>query len=182
MKILKEDKSMKKVGLAIMRTQPLSKGHTRIISRMIEDCETVILGLGSADKHGTEDNPYTIEDRMEMATNVYGKRIKIVPLKDLGLTSVTNQWVEYCVSKITNLGMPEPTDYYTGSMADSVYYRGYFPEKNLHIIERTESLIPPATDLRTFLSLRNDGWKVWVPEVNWEIVESRYPEHLRVKG
>ena len=194
----------KRVGLAVMRTQPLHEGHVRIVSKMISNFETVIIGLGSADKSRVPANPFTIEERIQMWDNVFQNRVRLVPLTDLGATKDTNEWVDYVLKKIKGLGLPDPTDYFTGSEADAVWYRGrffnhtvgspcedhpadflqnYMPNgtlRLLHLIERNGSFIPSATELRTFLQTRTDGWKKYVPAVNHELVETHYPEEFKV--
>lgn len=193
------------VGLAIMRIQPMHNGHCRIIDRMIRNNDTVILGIGSTQVQREQWNPWTFEERKKMVHNVYGDRVKIIQLKDLGTTAKTNDWIDYAMDKIKKVGLPEPTDYYTGSTADSRFYCGRFlleektlhdvdvynvedylsnngVARRLHIVERASRDIPPATDLRTFLELRSDEWKQWVPRVNWEVVEKNFPEEFKIKG
>jgi hypothetical protein len=194
----------KRTALAIMRTQPLHRGHTRIVERMITNYSTVIIGLGSADKSRTPSNPFTIDERIEMWDNVFGTRVKLVPLKDLGATRDTNEWCDYVLKKIKGLGLPDPTDYFTGSPADAIWYRGrffnaqcgspadddkdefikrYIPNgvfRMLHIEERTQNYIPSATELRNYLVTRSDGWKEWVPAVNHSLIEASFPEDFRV--
>lgn len=189
---------MGNVGLAVMRLQPLHTGHLRIINRMTANCETVIIGIGSADKSFTAHNPYTIEDRMTMLRNVYGTRIKIVPLKDLGLTEVTREWADFVINKIKKVDMPAPTEYWTGSEADAAFYKElFYTDKMLNdgyridectnylgplrVVNRGGNPVPPATELRTFLQLHDDTWKQWVPAVNWNIVENGYPDEYRMK-
>lgn len=196
---------VKRTALAIMRTQPLHEGHVRIVRKMTSDYETVIVGLGSADKSRVPANPFTIDERIQMWDNVFANRVRLVPLKDLGATSHTSEWCDYVLKKIKGLGLPAPTDYFTGSMADAVWYRNrffnaavgspthdcdptefianYMPDgvfRQLHVVERNGSYIPSATELRTFLQTRTDGWKPFVPAVNHELVESCYPEEFKV--
>lgn len=205
----------KRVGLANMRTQPLHNGHLGILNTMIASCETAILGLGSAQKAPDEHDPWVIENRMQQARNVYGDRIKIVPLNDLGTTAGTNDWIDYVIDRTVKLGLPEPTDYYTGSEADAIWYRerfyrkyfspvpesvtlpeswdksvpeeydGYYTDggvlRHLHIRARDMTQVPSATEIRTFMSLRTDGWKRFVPHVNHELIEATYPEEFRVR-
>lgn len=194
----------KRTALAVMRTQPLHEGHVRIAQKMISNFETVIIGLGSADKSRVPANPFTIEERIQMWDNVFGNRVKLVPLSDLGATAHTSEWCDYVLKKVKGLGLPDPTDYFTGSMADAVWYRNrffnaavgspaddhpadfltdYMPNgvfRMLHVIERNGSYIPAATELRTFLQTRTDGWKPFVPAVNHELVERCYPEEFKV--
>jgi hypothetical protein len=42
-------------------------------------------------------------------------------------------------------------------------------------------MVPAATELRSFLETRNDGWKKWVPAVNHNLIESTYPEEFKVR-
>ena len=211
-----------RTALAVMRIQPLHKGHTRIINEMIESCDTCILGIGSTNV-SDKWNPYLFEDRKQMVQNVYGDRLKIVQLADIGTQEGTNDWVDYVLEKIKKLGMPDPTDYFTGSEADAKWYSNKFSKEHglvdfprpmhdykykdydeayadaeaqnsfyfrtdslnqvkrcLHIVDRDQNDVPAATDLRTFLELGADDWKQWVPKVNHEIVETKYPDHFKI--
>jgi hypothetical protein len=116
---------------------------------------------------------------MDMLRNVYGNRIKIVPFKDLGLTEVTNAWCDYVLDKLHKLGMPTPNYYYTGSIADSIWYKDHF-KNNVVIVDRNQNNVPSASELRTFLQLRDNGWRGWIPRVNWTIVDEQFPNDLRV--
>jgi nicotinamide mononucleotide adenylyltransferase len=197
------------VALACMRLQPLHDGHTNIINKMIADYQTVIIGLGSAGKKPDKHDPWSIEYRSDMLRNVYGNRIKIVPLNDLGTCQHSNDWVDYVLDKIDKIGLPQPLDYLTGSEADAVWYKDRFynsklskwkegartsekdnPNSNfylegrlrkLYIIDRNENPVPSATEIRMFLETRTDGWKKWTPAVNHKIIESTYPDAFRVK-
>lgn len=176
-----------KVGLSVMRLSPLHGGHCSVINTMIQECETAIVCIGSSQEKRTNHNPYTVEERMEMLRNVYGDRIKIIPLKDIGAAN-PQQWVDYIFDKITKLGMAEPTDYYTGSVQDSIWYENHFYHKNphggdgrlLHILGRDKNVYPPATEIRGYLELRDNGWKQWIPRVNHIIVGDNYPEELKI--
>jgi bifunctional NMN adenylyltransferase/nudix hydrolase len=176
---------MDRVGLAVGRFQPLHFGHCRIIDHMIRSCKVCILAIGSSQKSREKHDPWTFEERKAMVKNVYGDRLKIIQLTDLGTTLGTSDWVDYVLGKIEKVGLPTPTDYWTGSIADSMWYRTRFGDglsRALHIVDRDLASIPAATDLRTFLELNSDDWKQWVPEVNWEIVEENFPREFRIGG
>ena len=190
----------KRCALAVMRTQPLHLGHTSIINHMVERCETVIIGLGSAQKKREKHDPWTIEERITMLRNVYADRIKIVPLNDLGLEYGAKAWCDYVLEKMLKLGLPDPTDYFTGSQADGSWYKSSFhhdgtPElgvklaqadgkpfikRKLHILDRDKNIYPPATEIRMFLELREELWRPWVPAVNHDFIMSTYPEEFKV--
>lgn len=169
---------MSKVGLAVCRLQPLHKGHCLIINQMIQDCETVILGLGSTNKKPDRWDPFTPDVRMQMVRNVYGDRIKIVPLVDIDAKN-KSEWVEYVLAKLAKLGMREPTDYYTGSVSDSYWYTEHFTyTKTIQMVDRGKNDIPAASELRTLIELGSRDWRNWVPKVNWRLIEENYPEDL----
>lgn len=198
---------MQHVGLAVMRAQPFG-GHGNLVNEMIWNNEVVIIGLGSAGESRSRENPYTIEERQQMIRNVYGNRVKIVPLQDIGSEQYSNDWVDYVLDKIEKVGLPSPTRYYTGSQADATYYQDRFyheslsywktgirdplinPNSNfyvddilreLYIIDRYQTNVPSATEIRTMIETRSNLWKKWVPEVNHTLVENCYPEHFRVR-
>ena len=196
---------MKKIGLMVGRFQPLHKGHTKIINKMIEECHTVIIGLGSSQMKREKHDPWTVEERMTMIKNVYGERVKIVPLQDLGTDASTDDWVDYVMAKIEKLGLPSPTDYYTGSDADAVWYKTQFwsgfvtvlmaetsrfiqeqyeiapgEYRLLHILDRRDNPVPSGTEVRMFLETRDGGWTNWVPAVNQDMVRETHPDKFKV--
>lgn len=174
---------MNRVGLAIMRIQPLHRGHCMIINQMLQECETVILGLGSTNKKPDRWDPFTPDVRMQMVRNVYADRVKIVPLVDINAAS-KQDWVDYVITKLSKLGMKTPTDYFTGSISDAAWYDQHFsydalPGKmKLHLLDRGANDVPSASELRTLIELNSDEWRKWVPAVNWKLVEENYPEDL----
>lgn len=182
-----------RTALAVMRTQPLHKGHCWIIAEMLQEAETVIVGLGSADKSATRSNPFTIEQRIKMINNVFGKRVKCIPFNDLGATPGKDDWVDYVLGKIKQLNLPDPTDYYTGSKADAIWYANRFynasvskrwgaehADRLLHIMDRDSNTFPPATEIRSFIELGSNDWKQYVPSVNHEFILENYPAEFLV--
>lgn len=190
------------VGLAVMRTQPLHKGHTRIIDNMIQDNDVAIIGMGSCNVSRTQHDPFTPEERKEMIRNVYGDRVKIIMLSDLGITPGKDDWVNYVLSKISKLGLPAPSDYYSGSHGDAVWYKNRFTDyqgdenpgwqyefvrndgsigfRKLHILDRAMNDVPAATDIRTLISLGDTSWKKWVPRANHALIENSFPEEFKI--
>lgn len=188
---------VERTAIAVMRIQPLHKGHTFIINKMCEDFKNVIVCVGSTNV-SDKWNPWSFEVRKEMLKNIYGDRIKIVQLADIGTQEGSTDWVDYVIDKVHKLGLPDPTDYFTGSEADARWYSkrfsltggmgdfaipGQLPSaiqmsRVLHIVDRSQNNVPPATDLRTFLELADNGWKPWIPEVNHDLVLDNYPKEF----
>lgn len=57
----------------IGRMQPPHLGHINIIDRALEHSEKVIVILGSANEPPNLYNPFSVDERIEMLTNVFGK-------------------------------------------------------------------------------------------------------------
>lgn len=56
----------KKCGVILTRSQPLHQGHIDVIKKALQENDRVLVVLGSADKEGTERNPFSIEERRNM--------------------------------------------------------------------------------------------------------------------
>lgn len=53
-----------KVGFVLGRFQPFHRGHRYLIEKALERCESVIIGVGSANVRD-EKNPFSFEERKE---------------------------------------------------------------------------------------------------------------------
>ena len=188
------------VGFGIFRGVPVHNGHGDTANNMIFNHKEVIIGIGSANSKDLRRVPYSIEVRQQMWRNMFGNRIKFVPLADLGLVDYADEWYEYVLNKIAKLGLPLPTDYYSGSEVDAKWYTNYHAghdpictdagtykiyhnrgtNRRLHIIDRSKRVVISGSDLRTSIELRDDSWKQWVPRVNHDLVENEYPPQLRI--
>lgn len=85
-----------KLGLILGRFQGVHKGHESIINQALELCENVLIFVGSSDKSGTKDNPFSYDLRYELLNKIYGEKIKIYPLPDLGVGNVP-KWGDYVI-------------------------------------------------------------------------------------
>jgi cytidyltransferase-like protein len=54
-----------KVALFIGRFQPFHKGHLYSLEKCLEIAESVIVGVGSSQDSGTENNPWSYDVRKE---------------------------------------------------------------------------------------------------------------------
>ena len=96
-----------KKGLILGRFQTFHKGHEYIIDKAIELWEEVLILIGSSDKSNTVDNPFDYETRKYMLEIVYGDKIKIAPLPDLGVGNVP-AWGDYVLENATKInGFPD---------------------------------------------------------------------------
>ncbi len=189
-----------RIGLAVMRMQVPHRGHMNLISRMKQDCDTVIIAFGSTQLSRVVRHPFTFEQRVEMVRAVFGDGFKPLPLVDIDSQYSTDDWCDYVLDKVRKLNLPEPTDFYTGSPQDAKWYVNRFAQledpmdemamtrsyhsdvtgKRLHIIDRALSTLPPAEELRSLIERRDTEWYRYVPERIIDFIERNYPPELRV--
>ena len=91
------------VGLFVGRFQPFHRGHESVVRKMLEDCERVIIAIGSAQESGTNVNPFRYEYRRLMIQKVfpnYFDRIIILGITDRIHPSDDESWGEYLLNNI----------------------------------------------------------------------------------
>ena len=90
-----------KTGIFIGRFQPFHKGHAGVVRRALEECDAVIIGVGSSQHKGTSKNPYSFEERKHiiektLQDEVILDRYQIVAIPDINNDAL---WVDH-VEKI----------------------------------------------------------------------------------
>ena len=187
-----------RVGLVVARMQPPHRGHMNLINLARSDCDVAIVAFGSTQHSRVVRHPFTFEQRVEMVKAVFGNTIKPLPLVDIDSNVNTDDWVDYVLDKVRKLNLPEPTDFYTGSVQDAKWYTSRFAQlsdpvvevgftrsyqgesgKRLHIMDRSLFNLPPAEEIRSLIERRDPEWKNYVPARLAQYVEWNYPPDLR---
>lgn len=96
--------SNRKLGFVIGRFQPFHNGHKHLIETAYNNCDELVVFIGSAQESRTEKNPFTFQERWRMLhdeLNVNGNRkILFVPLNDYN----TNQeWIKAIEDEIIQI-------------------------------------------------------------------------------
>lgn len=63
-----------KYGLFLARLQPLHIGHLYVIEKALEECDALIILVGSSNKNGTLRNPYDVKLRLRMLNDALKTR------------------------------------------------------------------------------------------------------------
>jgi nicotinamide-nucleotide adenylyltransferase len=177
-------------GLAVMRMQPMHNGHYELISKMMKEMDTVIIGLGSIQETHTTSNPYTPKQRREMVEKVFGatgkhSKIKIVELKDLCAVSKI-AWAMHVFGKIDGMNLPKPTHYYAGSKHDASWFDSVNDEfgvdtLRINIVDRLhDTICMSATEIRKAIMDESDDWKEYTPPVVVNYIEGNFPHQLKL--
>ncbi len=89
-------------GLIVGRYQPFHLGHLAAVKEALEQCDRLIIAIGSAQYSHTRDNPFTAGERYEMvysalrAEGIYD-RVNIVPVIDVNRYAI---WVSHLRSLV----------------------------------------------------------------------------------
>lgn len=109
-----------KLGMYLGRFQPFHNGHKSIVDKMLEECEEVIIVIGSSDKKGTVKNPFPAWERATMISNVCGNDVvDIVCIPDRATLANDAAWGDYVMDFLANFG------YHPDAI-----YQGYEVERN----------------------------------------------------
>jgi nicotinamide-nucleotide adenylyltransferase len=145
------------VALIIGRFQPFHLGHLRLIEEAAKEADHIIIGIGSSQCSGTENNPFTADERRKMIEASIPKRIKhsVHEITDIGNDKL---WV-FHVNKI----VPKFEVVYTngelerrlfkeagyGVHATGLYNRDKFSgtevRRRIRAEQEWESLVPEGT-------------------------------------
>ena len=136
-------------GLVLGRFQGLHKGHQALIDTALNNCRKVLVFIGSSDKSGTLRNPFTYELRETMIRELYGDRITVAPLPDIGVGDVY-AWGDYLLQKGREAIGEDIRAIVCGNERK---YHLWFPDNhNLSLVKLDRSDIPvSASELRSYI-------------------------------
>ena len=148
------------VGLLIGRFQPFHQGHESIMRKMLEECNKVIIAIGSAQELGTNLNPFRYEYRRLMIQKVfpeYFDRIIIIGINDRENPSDDESWGEYLLNTIyKNIGI-KPDAIYQGIEKKHSHW---FDSFDIPIVNIDRNLLKvSATEIRK--AILDDNFKYY---------------------
>lgn len=152
-------------ALFIGRFQPFHKAHLQDIKNILKECSEVIIAIGSSQHSNTKDNPFSVEERIEIIEDVLIsediENYTIFPVPDVG---DDNRWIEHLLTLV-----PKFDIVYTGNKWTEDCFKRY--KKKKFKIEKIK-LIPGvnSTTIRDRI-LKNENWQELVPEKVVEFIE-----------
>ena len=164
-----------KSGLAVMRAQPPHIGHIKLIRRMLEKCDKIILILGSVQEQGTDRNPYTYIQRKQMLQKIFAGTPEADRITILGMFDINNptQWADFVLDFLHEAlpNMPRPDVYFAGSEYDAQWFRHVF--NNIRIEDRVDYNFPYVSGsmVRDMIKIGDQRWKNFVPESIHDMIE-----------
>lgn len=135
--------SKHKCGLYIGRFQPLHIGHTHIINKMLDECEIVIVGVGSAQESGTERNPFDFATRSRWIVETFGSRknhiLHVIPIPDREHPSNDSSWGDYVFAKVKEWCDLTPDVIYEGEESERTHW---YDNLNVETIKVSRGILP----------------------------------------
>ncbi len=152
------------LGLMVGRFQTLHAGHIDMIETALKVSDKVGIFVGSAQESGTAKNPFSYELRKEMLERIFGERIIVKPLPDIGVGN-NSRWGDY-VLKMTRESFGRLPDVVVSGKESrrSTWYDGEDGENIAELLVPKRISIS-ATEMREFLTEdREDEWKRYADE------------------
>ena len=148
-----------KCGLYVGRFQPIHIGHESIIRKMLDECDTVIIAIGSAQESGTERNPFTFEQRADLIINVFYQyiisgRMSVIPLRDRVNPSNDASWGDYVFRNVWDITHRVPDVVYEGEENER---SAWYDNLDIEVVKVPRNKIrASATELREALADDSD--------------------------
>jgi len=144
-------------ALFIGRFQPFHLGHLSVIKTILQENDFLVIGIGSAEKSRTSQNPFTASERWGMITatldveKIPRKKYTIIPIRDINDYS---RWVKHVVNLV-----PPFDCVYTGSPIVKKLFKkhGKYPIVPIKILKGIT-----ATHVRNALE-QNKNWQKFLP-------------------
>jgi nicotinamide-nucleotide adenylyltransferase len=150
-------------ALIIGRFQPFHLGHLNVIKKITEECDAIIISIGSAQYSHTLENPFTAGERYLMLSKTLEKEkilnYYIVPVEDVNRYDV---WV----SHVEALVPPFDVVYTNNPLTKRLFLEKGYRIKGMPMYDRT---IYSGREIRKKM-WRDENWGKLVPEQVAEVI------------
>ena len=153
-------------ALLIGRYQPFHRGHMEVVKKILEECDLLIIAVGSAQYSHNIKDPFTTGERLVMIrralqeANVDYSRVWIVPVPDVHLHMLWVAALEGYTPRFTVVYSNEP-------LTRRLFTEAGYKVKNIQFFERK---IYVSTLIRAKM-LKGKGWKNLVPKSVADFIE-----------
>ena len=149
-------------GFYIGRFQPYHDGHHRMVERIADEVDELVLGIGSADDSHTRHDPFTAGERIMMLTKALDNADLVmypVPIEDLDRNAV---WV----SHVRSMSPTFEIAYSNNPLVVQLFTEAGVEVRQSTMFER-EKL--EGTEIRERM-IADDGWEEVVPDAVVDVV------------
>ena len=175
------DKKAFELGIIVGRFQAFHKGHEFIIDKAVELCSTVGIFIGSSQESGTYKNPFTYKTREKIIRRIYGDKVEINPLPDIGVGN-NSIWGEYVLKNTKECFGKAPDLLVSGKEERRVdWFDG------IEGVSASELYVPKIIDISAtqmrefFISGNNEEWKKYTNKKLWDLYNTLRAEVVASK-
>ena len=174
-----------KCGLYVGRFQPLHIGHTHIIGKMFDECEVVIVAVGSAQERGTTRNPFDFAMRSQWIVETFSSRknhiLHVVPVPDREHPSNDASWGDYLLDKVYSATEMIPDVIYEGNEEERAHW---YDNLDIEVVKVPRTILPiSGTMLRAAIANNdNDIALQYIPYAIREYYDEMRKEILRCRN
>ncbi len=169
------------LGLVLGRFQAFHKGHEFIIDKAVEFCDNVCVLVGSSQESGTLKNPFSYETRERLLKKIYGDKIKVFPLPDIGVGN-NSAWGEYVLKNVKEHFNRFPDLLVSGKEERRISWFDGLDSAQIAELYVPKILDVSATKMREyFIDDNREKWQSLTNEKLWDEYESLRREVLDSK-
>lgn len=134
-------------GLILGRFQIFHKGHESLVEKAFKFCDTILIFIGSSDKKNTAENPFSYEIREKMIKEIYGDKVIVKPLPDLGVGDVP-AWGDYVFKNAKKYIDPVDYIFFGNEVKHNLWYSEEHSKNTVfQVLDRSDIKIS-ATEVR----------------------------------
>ncbi len=157
-------KSEETNALVLGRFQPFHKGHLEVIRTIAKECDSITIGIGSAQFSHTYDNPFTAGERHLMISRALRDdgltQCSILPIVDVNRYAV---WVAHVVSLVP----PFKAIYSNNALTRRLFNEAGYEVRASPLFNRETY---SGTEIRRRI-LEGEKWSHLVPKATAKVIE-----------
>ena len=160
-----------KLGILVGRFQTVHLGHEDMVNKAIALCDKVGIFVGSSQESGTYKNPFTFETRKEMLLRVFGDKVTVCPLPDIGVGN-NSKWGDYVLKNVSEQFGTLPDLLVSGKESRRVDWFDSIDGRSISELYIPKSIDISASDMREWFV--NDDflqWKAYTNPVLWDMYD-----------
>jgi nicotinamide-nucleotide adenylyltransferase len=151
-------------ALFIGRFQPFHTGHLLVLQQLSTQCEEIIVGIGSSEDRGTQENPFSEQERKLMVT----RSLDAVGIHNYRIVSIPDihdppRWVDHVRSLVSDFDVV---------IANNPFTRKLFVEKG-YVVKGTAQFqrkLFSGKEIRRRMA-QKESWEDLVPEAVVRIIK-----------
>ena len=161
-----EDKPFS-LGILVGRFQALHTGHEQMIHTALALCDRVGIFVGSSQESGTANNPFSYETREGLLRLLFGNRVDIFPLPDIGVGN-NAAWGEYVLENVQQRYHRAPDLLVSGKETRRISWFDGIGGLRISELYIPKTIEISASQMRGFfLADDRESWQRYTDPVHW---------------